>query len=159
MQHFALPSITVTERPGRALGRHLFPGAVVALIGPLGAGKTLLTRAIAEGLEIGDPALVTSPTFVLIQEYLARLPIYHFDVYRLKHGSDFVDLGAAEYFAGTGVSIIEWADKVTTLLPSEHLRIELQIAGDQQRQALVTAHSERYEQLLSELNQALGGAP
>src|SRR5262245_45048919 len=136
ISHFELPSITQTERFGQALGRLLFPGGVIALIGPLGAGKTLLTRAIAEGLEIDDPALVTSPTFVLIQEYQARLPIYHFDVYRLKQGSDFTDLGAAEYFAGEGVSIIEWADKVTTLLPKEYLRIELQVTGDHARQGL-----------------------
>src|SRR5437016_12702945 len=69
---------------GRRLGASLFAGAVVALIGPLGAGKTQLVRAIAEGLEIADSRVVSSPTFVLIQEYQARLPIYHFDAYRLS---------------------------------------------------------------------------
>jgi len=155
ISRFELASITQTERFGQALGQLLFPGAVVALIGPLGAGKTILTRAIAHGMGLSDPSMVTSPTFVLIQEYHARLPIYHFDVYRLKQGSDFIDLGAAEYFAGTGVSIVEWADKVTSLLPSEHLQIELQIVGEQQRQAVVTARGERYSRLLSTLQSAL----
>src|SRR5437762_1281844 len=83
-------------------GALLFPGAVVALVGPLGAGKTFLARAIAEGLGIADSRVVTSPTFVLIQEYEARLPIYHFDVYRLKRQTEFFDLGAQEYLSGDG---------------------------------------------------------
>src|SRR5258705_4646967 len=91
-----------TSRLGRALAAALFPGAVVALIGPLGAGKTHLVRAIAEGLG-ADPAQVTSPTFVLIQEYEGRLPIYHFDAYRLKNEAEFADLGVHEYFHGSGV--------------------------------------------------------
>jgi tRNA threonylcarbamoyladenosine biosynthesis protein TsaE len=155
ISHFELSSIAQTEHFGQTLGRLLFPGAVIALVGPLGAGKTFLTRAIAQGLGIDDPALVTSPTFVLIQEYKARWPIYHFDVYRLKQGSGFTDLGAAEYFAGEGVSIIEWADKVMPLLPREHLRIELLVSGDQARQALVTAYGERYDQLLNQLSEVL----
>lgn len=147
------PTIAETQRLGQVIGRLLFPGAVLALVGPLGAGKTLLTRAIAEGLDISDPNFVISPTFVLIQEYEARLPIYHFDVYRLKKGSDFVDLGAAEYFAGIGVSIIEWADKVETLFPNEYLRVELQIAGEQKRKVVLLAKGERYQQLLEELTE------
>src|ERR1700678_3707199 len=86
-----------TEEFGRRLGRLLFPGALVALSGPLGAGKTHLVRAIAEGLGVEDSRAVNSPTFVLIQEYDARLPIYHFDAYRLPSSAAFLDLGAAEY--------------------------------------------------------------
>jgi tRNA threonylcarbamoyladenosine biosynthesis protein TsaE len=148
---FTLSSTAETERFGQALGQLLFPGAVVALVGPLGAGKTLLTRAIAHGMGLSDPSIVTSPTFVLIQEYQARLPIYHFDVYRLKQGSDFIDLGVAEYFAGEGVSIIEWADKVTALLPGEYLQIDLEVTGKEQRRAVVTARGEQYSRLLAEL--------
>src|SRR5688572_25868660 len=80
---------------GRRLGELLFRGAVVALVGPLGAGKTFLTRAVAEGMDVPDSRVVSSPTFVLIQEYPARLPIYHFDAYRLRAESEFADLGAA----------------------------------------------------------------
>src|SRR5262245_32458269 len=79
-----LVDLTATSAFGRHLGSLLFPGAVVALSGPLGAGKTHLVRAIAEGMEIADSRVVSSPTFVLIQEYEARLPIYHFDAYRLN---------------------------------------------------------------------------
>src|SRR5437870_2864064 len=93
-----LPDLAATEAFGRRLGPLLFPGAVVALVGPLGAGKTHLVRAIAEGLGIADSRVVTSPTFVLIQEYRARLPVYHFDAYRLRGAGEFADLGAHEYF-------------------------------------------------------------
>src|ERR1700750_2210609 len=107
-----IASLDETEAFGRRLGAMLFPGAVVALVGPLGAGKTHLVRAVAEGLGVGDSRVVSSPTFVLIQEYDARLPVYHFDAYRLRGEADFLDLGAHEYFEGRGVCLIEWADRV-----------------------------------------------
>src|SRR5437588_10296864 len=95
-----LRDLSATEAFGRRLAGLLFPGAVVGLVGPLGAGKTHLVRAVAEGLGIADPGAVSSPTFVLIQEYDARLPVYHFDAYRLHGEAEFFDLGAHEYFAG-----------------------------------------------------------
>ena len=113
--------LAATEAFGRRLGRLLFPGAVLALVGPLGAGKTHLTRAVAEGLDIADSRVVSSPTFVLIQEYRARLPIYHFDAYRLRSEGDFFDLGVHEYLEGNGVCLVEWADRVGGCLPAEHL--------------------------------------
>src|SRR5690242_5505214 len=88
-----LKNLDDTARLGRDLGEVLFPCAVVGLIGPLGAGKTHLVRAVAEGLGIRNSRVVNSPTFVLIQEYQARLPIYHFDAYRLRTASEFADLG------------------------------------------------------------------
>ncbi len=136
-----------TQKFGHDLGQLLFPGAVVALVGPLGAGKTFLARAITEGLGIDNPDQVTSPTFVLIQEYQARLPIYHFDVYRLKRGSEFVDLGAMEYLSGEGVCLVEWADKVEALLPVEHLRVELAVAGDTSRRITVRAIGDKYQNI------------
>src|SRR5580704_14255702 len=93
-----LPTLDATEAFGRRLAALLFPGSVVALVGPLGAGKTHLVRAIAVGLGIANPNQVSSPTFVLIQEYEGRLPIYHFDAYRLKTEAEFADLGVHEYF-------------------------------------------------------------
>ena len=89
-----LPDLDATQAFGRRLAGLLFPGAVVALVGPLGAGKTHLVRAVAEGLGVRDSRVVTSPTFVLIQEYEARLPIYHFDAYRLRGDAEFAELGA-----------------------------------------------------------------
>src|SRR5919206_909490 len=112
-----LPDPEATRALGRRLGGLLFPGAVVALVGPLGAGKTHLVRAVAEGLG-ADGRLVSSPTFVLIQEYRGRLPVYHFDAYRLRGEEEFLDLGALDYFEGDGVCLIEWADRVAGCLPA-----------------------------------------
>jgi tRNA threonylcarbamoyladenosine biosynthesis protein TsaE len=137
-------SLAETEVLGRRLGAHLFPGAIVALVGTLGAGKTHLVRAIAEGLDIPNPAVVNSPTFVLIQEYDARLPIYHFDAYRLASEAEFVDLGVHEYFQGNGVCLIEWADKVPTCLPKERLDIRITITGDQTRCFELAGTGQRY---------------
>src|SRR5947199_5292865 len=97
-----LEGLSATENFGRRLGELLFPGAVVALLGPLGAGKTHLVRAVAEGLGINNSRVVNSPTFVLIQEYEARLPVYHFDAYRLHSAAEFAELGVNEYFEGDG---------------------------------------------------------
>ena len=126
--HFQLDSPAQTLALGRALGERLFPGTVLALTGELGAGKTLLTRGIAEGLNVANSAAVNSPTFVLIQEYPARLPIYHFDVYRLQSVDEFLDLGSDEYLSGDGVSIIEWANRVTSALPGTGLRLRLKLS-------------------------------
>jgi tRNA threonylcarbamoyladenosine biosynthesis protein TsaE len=146
-----LPDLAATEAFGRRLGALLFPGAVVALVGPLGAGKTHLTRAVAEGLGIADSRAVNSPTFVLIQEYRARLPVYHFDAYRLRGDGDFFDLGAHEYLEGNGVSVVEWADRVPGCLPAERLSIGLEVTGESSRRATVVGAGARYEALVREL--------
>ena len=106
-----LPDLEATARFGERLAKHLFPGAVIALVGPLGAGKTHLTRAIVIGLG-GNGGAVVSPTFTLIHECEARLPVYHFDAYRLSNEAEFLDLGVHEYLEGNGVCLIEWADRV-----------------------------------------------
>jgi tRNA threonylcarbamoyladenosine biosynthesis protein TsaE len=144
-----LSSPAETTALGHQLASLLFPGAVIALVGPLGAGKTYLVRAIAEGLGIKNSRAVTSPTFVLIQEYEARLPIYHFDVYRLPAVNDFADLGVHEYFQGSGVSLVEWADRVEACLPAEHLRITVAVTGASTRRVLLEAFGERYQRLVA----------
>jgi tRNA threonylcarbamoyladenosine biosynthesis protein TsaE len=147
-----IPNLDATEAFGRRLGAVLFPGAVVALVGPMGAGKTHLTRAVAEGMNVRNPAAVNSPTFVLIQEYAARLPIYHFDAYRLSGPREFAELGVDEYFRGDGVCLVEWADKVEPTLPAEHLRVEIEVIDSSRRRITVRAAGERYERLLSGLS-------
>src|SRR5215469_4858961 len=111
-----------TERLGLNLAQSLPPPAVVALRGTLGAGKTRLVRAIARGLGI-DPDLVTSPTFVLVHEYPGETPLYHFDAYRLRGEDEFLQLGPDEYFHPGGdmggITVVEWADRVTGCLPQE----------------------------------------
>jgi len=143
--------LTDTERLGRKLGALLFPGAVVALIGQLGAGKTHFVRAVAEGLQVRNPAAVNSPTFVLIQEYPARLPIYHFDAYRLKTSREFAELGVEEYFRGDGVCLVEWADRVHDTMPEERLEIRIAVVGETERSFTITAFGERYRILLQSL--------
>ncbi len=151
MRKLNLPDLAATEAFGRCLAALLFPGAVVALVGPLGAGKTHLVRAIAEGLDIPDSRVVTSPTFVLIQEYNARMPIYHFDAYRLRSAAEFDDLGTQEYYDGGGVCLIEWADRVPGSLPPEHLRITMEPTGPTSRRVTLEAVGSRYEHILQQL--------
>jgi tRNA threonylcarbamoyladenosine biosynthesis protein TsaE len=146
-----LPDLSATMSFGRRLGQKLDPGAVIALVGVLGAGKTHLVRAITEGLGIADSRVVSSPTFVLVQEYTARLPVYHFDAYRLNTEAEFADLGVHEYFEGNGVCLIEWADRVPASLPAEHLRATLTITGETSRRAVVEGFGEGYEKLVEGL--------
>jgi tRNA threonylcarbamoyladenosine biosynthesis protein TsaE len=150
---FDLPDLAATAALGRRLGELLFPGAVVGLLGPLGAGKTQLARAVAEGLGLADSRIVSSPTFVLIHEYQGRLPIYHFDAYRLARAVDFEDLGAQEYLEGEGVCLIEWADRVADSLPAEKLSVRLTITGPTARKGELEASGQRYELLLRNLAQ------
>ncbi|MDQ7041731.1 MAG: tRNA (adenosine(37)-N6)-threonylcarbamoyltransferase complex ATPase subunit type 1 TsaE [Rhodothermus sp.] len=126
------PEATLTL--GRRLAKHLGPGDVVALYGDLGTGKTQLVKGIAAGLGIPETA-VSSPTFTLVHEYRGgRLPLYHFDAYRLRTLEEFYDLGYEEYFYGDGVSVVEWADRIEPLLPPHTLRVRLEhLGGDRRR--------------------------
>lgn len=122
-----------THGLGSALGQALEASSVVALSGNLGAGKTHFTQGIAEGLGV-DRRLVTSPTFSLVQEYAGRLPVFHFDTYRLKNIDEFLDLGFDEYLSLRGVCIIEWAERVAEVLPADTLTIRLTTIGETTRQ-------------------------
>ena len=137
-----------TYQFGIALGKELQAGDLVALSGDLGAGKTCCVQGIASGLEVSDRGMVTSPTFTLIQEYQGRVPIYHFDVYRLSSEDDLYDLGYEEYFYGDGVTLIEWAERIPAFLPAEYAAIHLRIEPSQTRRIRFQAHGTRYEQLV-----------
>ena len=127
-----------TRAFGRKLARGLRRGNCVALIGDLGSGKTCLAQGICEGLHVTDP--VTSPTFILINEYLGRfsdgtsLPVYHFDLYRLGEPDELYALGSDEYFYGRGVCLIEWADMAGDLLPEETIQVRIAHTGAHSRQ-------------------------
>jgi tRNA threonylcarbamoyladenosine biosynthesis protein TsaE len=125
-----------TERLARALSELVGPGVVIGLVGPLGAGKTRLSRALAEALGV-DPGAISSPTFVLIHEYEGRIPVYHFDAYRLAGPDQFEALGAADYFEGDGVCLVEWADLVRDRLPPDAWFIRIEPAGPSARRFLV----------------------
>ena len=119
---------------GKKLGQELIAGSVVALVGELGAGKTTLAKGIARGLGVTDE--ITSPTFTIINEYTSgRLPLYHYDVYRLGDGDAAYDgmeeLGYKEHFFGDGVTVVEWADIIEDLLPGDAVRIELAYGNDE----------------------------
>ena len=121
-----------TKQFGLNLGKDLKKGDIIALIGDLGTGKTTLTKYIGEGLGITE--MITSPTFTIIQEYYSgRLPLFHFDVYRINDIEEMAELGYEEYFYGDGVTIIEWADQIMEIIP-EHamvITIEYGITSDE----------------------------
>ncbi len=142
-----------TEVLGVALAAALPPGAVVALIGTLGAGKTRLVQAIAAAAGV-PPGEVVSPTFVLIHEYRGRLPIYHFDAYRLRNEDEFLQLGPEEYFDSAGWSFVEWADKVAHCLPRERLEIRIEPTGPTARRFEISAIGAAYNETLEKLRHA-----
>lgn len=106
-------------------------GEVVGLDGGLGAGKTVFVKGFARGL--GVRAAITSPTFNIVREYAGRLPLYHFDVYRIEEPEEMFEVGFAEYLSSGGVTIIEWASRVEALLPPGCIRVEIQGAGEDAR--------------------------
>ncbi len=111
-----------TVSVGRWLGGVLGKGSLVCLVGEIGAGKTAFTRGIAEALGISSH--ITSPTFTIVNEYSAAIPLYHFDVYRLEHSTDLDDIGFEEYLSGDGIVVIEWADMVNDALPKQRITVE-----------------------------------
>lgn len=123
-------SIEETIGVGAALAKKLKKGDVVALIGDLGSGKTVLTKGIAKGLGVKRANYVNSPTFVIIKEYKGRLPLYHFDLYRLNRSNMIDSENFEEYFYGDGIAVIEWADKIRGLLPKRHIEVRLKVAGE-----------------------------
>jgi len=113
-----------TIKLGKNLAKSLKPGDIVCLYGDLGTGKTTLVKGIAEGLKIKQDA-VHSPTFVLMNVYEGKLPIYHFDFYRLDRVEEIQLIGFDEFLYGKGVSVIEWADRLNGLTPQDFLKVEL----------------------------------
>lgn len=126
-------SVEQTRAAGQRLAKKLRPGSVVALVGELGAGKTVFTKGIASGLGVKDVEYVNSPTFVVIKEYKAKVPLYHFDMYRVDHPSALDSGNYEEYFYGDGICVVEWADKVRKLLPKDCIEVRLTVAGDNAR--------------------------
>jgi tRNA threonylcarbamoyladenosine biosynthesis protein TsaE len=116
-------SAAATRRLGERLGRAAGPGTCLALVGPLGAGKTQLAKGVAAGLEVG--AVVNSPTFVLMNEHVGRLPFFHVDAYRLEGTADAHHAGIFDERQAAGVTVIEWAERLGDALPLDHLAIDI----------------------------------
>ncbi|HID94629.1 MAG TPA: tRNA (adenosine(37)-N6)-threonylcarbamoyltransferase complex ATPase subunit type 1 TsaE [Candidatus Latescibacteria bacterium] len=127
-----------TQKFGEELAPGLGPGTVVAFFGELGSGKTCLIQGICRGLGVVEP--VTSPAFVIINEYQGRLPVYHFDLYRIKSLFELYELGCEEYFYGSGVCLIEWAEKAGDLLPEDSLRVSLRRLAENVREIAVNGN-------------------
>ena len=130
---FISNSVEETITIAAKLARKLKKGNCVALVGDLGSGKTVFTKGIAEGLGVKNPRYVNSPTFVIIKEYKGKMPLYHFDLYRLDRSTALDAESYEEYFYGDGVSVIEWADKIRPLLPKKYIEVKLKVAGENKR--------------------------
>ena len=126
-------SVEETMEIGAKFAKGLKKGDCVALIGDLGAGKTVFTKGVAKGLGVRNARYVNSPTFVIIKEYEGRFPLYHFDLYRLDGHSGFDDMNYEEYFYGDGVTVIEWADKIRELLPDRYWEVILKATDEKRR--------------------------
>lgn len=137
LMKFVTKSAEETVEFGKKIGAFLVPNDFIALTGPLGAGKTTLIQGIAQGLNVSD--YVTSPTFIIINEYQGRLPFFHVDLYRLNDVSEIEDLGIEEYFNRNGVCVIEWAEKLGELKPKLCYEIEIEIVSDEERKICVSS--------------------
>ena len=124
-----------TQAVGERLGARLEGGAVIACVGALGAGKTCFLQGLARGL--GVRSQVTSPTFVLVNQYRGRLPVYHVDAYRTESLTELLDLGIEEFLHGDGVTVIEWADKMLPLLPTHAIIVTIDGLGDEPRRIVI----------------------
>ncbi|MDZ7793978.1 MAG: tRNA (adenosine(37)-N6)-threonylcarbamoyltransferase complex ATPase subunit type 1 TsaE [Spirochaetia bacterium] len=131
MQQLHTASAEETIRLGQKIGIKVAPGDIITLHGSLGCGKTTLVKGIADSLEIDDE--ITSPSYTLISEYEGRIPMYHMDLYRIDSIEEFELLGAEELLYGTGVSIIEWAEKIEQLLPDTCISISFYIDAAAER--------------------------
>ena len=139
-----------TQRLGVRLGKLAQAGDVILLVGGLGMGKTCLVQGIAWGLGIRGYA--SSPSFVVIKEYQGRLPLYHIDLYRLDRLEEVGELGLDDYLYGNGVGVVEWAEKGLSLLPQEHLLINISYLSDWERSLHLQPSSSRYREMLAKLN-------
>ena len=152
---FLSNSPAATTALGRRIGERLDPGDVIALTGELGCGKTLLTRGICAGL--GVPLRqVNSPTFVLVNEYPGRLPVFHLDMYQIGAEADAVELGITDYLARAedGVMIVEWSEKIIPLLPDDLLYISFEVLGARKRRIAFSTTGKRFSGLFKELHRS-----
>ncbi len=137
-----------TKEIGYKLGNLLTPESTICLVGDLGAGKTTITQSIAKALEVED--YITSPTFTIVNEYEGKMPLYHFDVYRIGSSDEMYDIGYEDYINGQGVCIIEWSNLIEDILPDEYLKIELSYK-DMSREMTLTPVGKKYEEIVEEL--------
>ena len=152
IRNYQTNSAEETRSLASNLGAILRPGDTLCLIGDLGAGKTTFTQGLALGLGLPPDEPVNSPTFMLLAEHPGgRVPLFHFDVYRLPDSSALYDLAFDEYLSGEGVVVIEWADRITDALPPDRLDLVFSAVSYETRQITITAQGERAKEILSQL--------
>ena len=134
------------------LSRCLAKGDVIALMGDLGSGKTTFIRGIARGL--GFRGTVNSPTFVILKVYENKIPVYHFDLYRLRSMKDLEDIGYEDFISDSGVCVIEWAERAGKLLPSFYLTVKMAIKAQKVRGIRLIAHGSRYERIIARFSKS-----
>lgn len=139
-----------TRELGRLLGQSLREPALISLRGDLGAGKTCFVQGIARGLGVSENEAVTSPTFTLMNHYRGRLDLYHFDLYRLDHVDELIEMGMDEFLPGCGVAVVEWAERLSAA-ESVVLAIHFEHAGDDRRKLTFTVGDDAGERLLEQL--------
>ena len=146
---FLSDSPHTTEALAGRLSQLLLPGDFLSLHGELGAGKTKFASGVARGLGVDPSQPITSPTYTLLNIYQGRIPLYHFDLYRLSGDDDFVALGFSEYFYGNGICLVEWAERLNDELPLSRLEIRLRFVDDESRDIELISTSSRYDRLLN----------
>jgi len=148
-----------TIRVGQEIGRLLLEGDVVGLVGELGTGKTWLTKGIALGLGVNPKTIVTSPSFILVNEYQARVALFHMDAYRLESLDEALSAGIEENIHSGAVIVLEWADRWPEILPEHTLMVELFILDDHRRTITLSGRHARSIHILDELSSMLPQSP
>jgi len=141
-------TLAIGESAGRCASSHAF----LALLGPLGSGKTLLVKGLARGLDVPDWDLVSSPTFNLVARYSGRVPLVHVDAYRLSSPLELLDLGFEEWASQDGVTAFEWADRAGTLLPTDRLEVRFDHESESVRRITLEATGPRSRELLEAMD-------
>jgi tRNA threonylcarbamoyladenosine biosynthesis protein TsaE len=149
---FLSTSPTVTLNFSKRVGERLKAGSIVALIGELGCGKTLFTRGICAGVGVPEK-YINSPTFAFVNEYRGNLPVFHIDLYRLGSITEIMEIGMLDYLvkAPTGILVVEWAEKILSLLPKEYLQVQFQVLSARRRRLELIGFGEKYASLLKEI--------
>lgn len=154
--HITSRSPEETRRFGALIGKYAIKGSVIALSGELGSGKTCLAKGIAEGLRVPEYLYVTSPSYVLVNEYTGSLRLFHLDLYRIDNVAQLDDIGMDEMLGSDNVAVIEWAEKMGDALPEERLFISISIIDDETRDFHITASGQSAVDLIEKCVLELG---